>query len=247
MNTIFLESTINADRHFQSSRRQVEIREKLKGKRLITSAYVIGELKNNFLRNSIAFYNLVIEEETVFDALTRLSRILRSTRQFDRVIKVFVYLAKKVEFNKEELLERLDMLIEDSMDELFIEDIDEIVNDCGCIRANGQPVKDGNRWFLDLGCKQKPKPNCDIDKYMLSNEMQFQEISNLNELEGSKLKDNLSKMLEGKMVTFGRNCWYIGDAVIGVEAPINADFYTTNLKDYIPICSILDKKIFQED
>jgi hypothetical protein len=246
MNTIFLESTINADRHFQSSRRQAEIREKLKGKRLITSAYVVGELKNNFLKNSIGFYNLVIEEETVFDALTRLGRILRSTRQFDRVIKVFAYLAREVEFDKEELLERLDMLIEDSMEVLFTEDIDEIVNDCGCIRANGCPIKDGNRWMLDLGCKQKPKPKCKIDTYMMANEPQFQVISNLSELEGSKLRENLGKMLEDKMIKFGQNCWYIGDAVIGVEAPNNAEVYTTNLKDYVPICSVLDKKIFQE-
>lgn len=164
MSTVFLDTTINADRHFQTTRRQAEIRQQLEDKRVVCSDYVIGELKSSFLRNSVILYNLLLDEESVEDALKRLSSVLHSLRQYDRTIKLFVYLAERVGFRRDDLVERLDMLI-DEMDVLFREDIHDFVNTCDGARARATAKKEGRRWILDVGCRQNPKPRCAIASF----------------------------------------------------------------------------------
>lgn len=246
-NLVFLESTINADRHFSDIKRQVEIKRNLEGKRLYTSKYVIGELKNNFLKNAITFYNLLVEEEGVLNALRRLSSIIYSKRQYDRIIKLFAYLAEKVELDKAELLERLDILIEDSMEVLFTEDIEEVIDQCNCVRAAAKPIKEGKRWILDIGCRQNPKPPCSIESFIDENHLNFSKITKLDELKETLIAERLTKMLNNEIKKYGTNCWKIGDSVIGMELPDELPIYTSNKKDFKPICEALGKQLYKEE
>lgn len=246
MQSIFLETTINADRHFQTQKRQTVINKNLEGKKVLTSKYVIGELKNNFLKNTIAFHNLLVEEDSVYDALKRLSTVLHSERQYDRVLKVYTYIAEKVGNDKEDVLDILDILIEDVMEELFVEDIDEIIDGCNCIRYFAKPYKEGKRWIIDIGCRQNPVPQCLIKKFFQDNEEQLKKIVHADDLKETKMLDKLRKMLNHQIKKYGTNCWKIGDSIICLEVPDQCRIYTTNLSDYIPLCQVLNKELYEE-
>jgi len=235
-----------ADRHFQTSKRQLEIKENLKDKKLVSSKYVVGELKNNFLKNAIAFYNLLLDEETTEDALKRLSNVLYSTRQFDRVIKLFAYLADKAFYDKGEIIERLDMLIEDGMESLFFDGLDEFINECNCIRAQAKPRREGRRWVLDMGCSQKKRPNCAIVSYIDIHTTKFEGLAQLPVIQDRDMTERLGKMCSREIIRYGTNCWKIGDAVIASEVPDDMPIYTTNKKDYEPICGFLGKVLHDE-
>ncbi|MFC7443254.1 hypothetical protein [Laceyella putida] len=246
MKTLFLDTTILADRYLANAKRQREIKRHLQGKSLTTSNYVIGELKNSFLKSCITLHTLLLDEETVEDALARLGQRCFSTRQFDRILKVFAYLSKQVGYDKEELLERLDILIEDEFEILFVEGIDELVDECRCIRAQAIPVKEGKRWFLDLGCRQQPEPSCGIEEFYAKH---AKALSSLAQLEpGNRIihTDNLKGMLSNQKSKYGRNCWSVGDAIICTEVPADQWIYTSNLKDYGPLSQRLGKKLWAE-
>jgi hypothetical protein len=246
MKTLFLDTTILADRYLADTERQRQIRQQLHGKSLTTSNYVIGELKNSFLKNSITLHTLLLEEATVEDALARLGQRCFSTRQFDRVLKVFAYLAKKVGYDKEELLERLDILIEDEFEILFIDGIDEVIDECRCIRAHATPVKEGKRWFLDLGCRQQPQPSCGIEAFYAKCREELASLTQIAEAERIINVDNLTGMLSGQKSKYGRNCWSVGDAIICAEVPTDQWIYTSNLKDYGPLSKRLGKKLWRK-
>jgi hypothetical protein len=244
METLFLESTINADRHFSKMEKQNKIRENLTGRKLVTSHYVIGELKNNFLKNSTVFYNILVEEDTVQEALKRFGENFFSVRQFDRVLKVFSYIADRVGFEKEDVLERLEIMIEESMVDMFKEDIDEFVDECKCVRAEAVPKKVGQRYILEIGCKQNPKPNCQIENIFEKYSTELTQISALDEFKDSTMGVLMGKMLNDEKKKYGTNCWKIADAIIALEVPNDQKIYTTNLRDYQPICSLIQKDVF---
>lgn len=246
MTTLFLDTTILADRYLSSFDRQQEIKRHLDGKRLATSNYVIGELKNSFLKNSITFHTLLLEEASTEEALIRIGQRCFSTRQFDRILKVFAYLAKKVGYDREELLERLELLIEDEFEILFTEGIDELVDECQCIRAHATPTKEGRRWFLNLGCRQQPQPACGIEAFYIH---YADELTSLTQLgPGNQIihMENLKGMLSNQKSKYGRNCWSVGDAIICAEVPAEQWIYTSNLKDYRPLSRYLRKKLWIE-
>lgn len=207
--TVFLDTTISADRHFQTTHRQTEIRQQLEDKHVVCSDYVIGELKSSFLRNSITLYNLLLDEESVEDALKRLSSVVHSVRQYDRTIKLFAYLAERVGFRRDDLVERLDMLI-DEMDILFREDIHDFVNTCDCARSRATAKKEGRRWIFDLGCRQNPKPRCAIASFWNDNHQSLSSISALPALVGTKMARKMGQMARDEIKNYGTNCWYAG-------------------------------------
>lgn len=102
--TIFLETTIQADRNFSYYSKRKEIGEKLKGKKLVSSSYVLGEIKSNFLQNAITFYNLLQECDTTNEALARLNfPVLQTVRQFGRVLEIFACLTEDGNMSKKML------------------------------------------------------------------------------------------------------------------------------------------------
>lgn len=241
---IFLETTIQADRNFSHRTIRKEISEKLSGKELISSTYVLGELVSNFLRNSIAFYNLLVESETTNEALARFGERFFSARQFSRVMKVFASITEDGNMRKQEVLDRLDLLIEDTMLDRYLDDLKEIINQTKCARASARPYKEDGLWRINIKCRKKPKPGCLIEEFLKVNKKTFAELESIGDKHLENCIGTIKNINQGKDIPYGTSCWDIGDAIICHESPADSPIYTTNLKDFKPICKLLGKNLF---
>ncbi|MGM1022552.1 MAG: hypothetical protein ACQEXV_18980 [Bacillota bacterium] len=246
MKKIFLESTINIERHFAKLSRQQEIRENLRGNEIITSNYVIGELKGNFLLNSCALHRILLEEETVEDALRRFGSVFYSTRQMSRALTVYSYIAENVGYDKEAIIDRLEILIEDVLEDMLVEDIDHVIDECRCVKAYVKPERTKRGFTLNMGCRQKPKPSCSIENFYVNHKLELLKISNNKDKNIEKMTDLLQRTINNQASKVGKNCWKLGDAVIATEVSNEYEIYTTNKKDFIPISKEIEKKLYQE-
>ncbi|WP_059051349.1 hypothetical protein [Paenibacillus senegalimassiliensis] len=246
MKEIFLESTVNIERHFAKLSRQQEIKKNMQGKKIITSKYVIGELKGNFLLNTCTLHRVLFEEDTTEEALKRFGKVFYSQRQMSRALSVYSYIAENVGHNKDDLLDRLEILIEDVLEEMLVEDVDVIIDECNCIKADSKPEKTKNGYKLNLGCRQRPKPSCSIEEFYRKYNGELSRVSNNDDKNIHKLTSLLEGTVNNKASKFGRNCWNLGDVIIATEAPIKSEIYTTNKKDFAPILQDLNKRMYQE-
>lgn len=242
---VFLETTIQADRNFSYKSRREEIEKNLQGKTLLCSTYVLGEFINNFLKNAVTFYNLLVNSENTNDALSRLGQVLYSERQFDRVIKIFSAITEDGNMSKKDVLLRLDMLIEDLMVARFFRKLyPDLLNQTECIRANARPLKVDGHWKLEMGCSKKLKPPCNIIEFINSNSQTFKQIESINEQHMVETIEIVKEINNKETVPCGRKCWKIGDVIICQEPPGACLIYTTNIKDFEPICNIIKKQLF---
>lgn len=245
---IFLETTIQVDRNFSEPNVRKNISEKLKDKKLISSTYVLGEIKSNLLQNAITFYNLLQECETTSEAIDRLSSVIYSDRQYSRVLKIFANLAEDNNMNIKDLKKRLDMLIEDLFESRFFNNLEmPLINDTKCIRADAVPIKTDGLWKLERKCNAKINKLCNIENIHQSEEENIEKIENVCLNSKNKNLNDIANILkeirnDGKK-PLGRRCWKIGDLVICLESPDRCKIYTTNIKDYKPLCDLLDKEL----
>lgn len=250
--TIFLETTIQADRNFSYYSKRKEIAEKLKGKKLVSSSYVLGEIKSNFLQNAITFYNLLQECETTNEALARLSSpVLHSTRQYDRVLKIFSCLTEDGNMSKRNVEKRLNMLIEDGFVSRFFRDLDEkLINETECFRAKVNPEYEDGFWKpLKFNCTARAKNICNICAFFESNSEKIKAIEEVCEKENNKNLTEMASILkeirEENKKPQGKRCWKLGDVIICNELPTDCKIYTTNKKDYEPICGVIGKELYK--
>lgn len=241
---VFLETTIQADRNFSHRANRNKIKESLDGKELISSTYVIGELINNFLKNTIAFYTLLVESETTNEALSRFGEKFYSTRQYNRIIKIFSSITEDGNMQKEDVLDRLDILIEDTMINRFQNDLNILSNETKCTRAVTRPIKEDGLWHIKFECRKKPKPLCKIKEFIDKNKITFEAIETIDAKSLENCINLIKKINCGEELPYGKACWNIGDAIICHESPNEALIFTTNKKDFDPICQTIGKKLF---
>lgn len=243
---LFLETTIQADRNFNYKSERNKVNAELEGKTLLCSTYVLGEFVNNFLQNTITFYNLLIDSTSTGEALVRLGSRFHSTRQYNRVMRILSVLTEDGKINREELLPRLDILIEDIMISRFYSKLQlPLIDGTKCHRAIVKPVKEDGLWRLRITCRKNPKPPCRMEQFYTEHKENF---VRLEEITDDHLKEciGIVKNINNKKdLPLGKNCWAIGDFVICHESPNNSVIYTTNLKDYEPICNIIGKKLYK--
>ncbi len=249
--TIFLETTIQADRNFSYSSERNKIREKLKGKKLVSSSYVLGELKSNFLQNAITFYNLLQECDTTNEALVRLSKVLYSTRQYDRVLKIFSYLTEDGNMSKRDVERRLNMLIEDTFIKRFFTGLDEnLIDETECFKAKVNPEYEDGFWKpLKFNCTARAKNICNICAFFESNSENIKFIEEACEKADNQNLTEMASILkeirEENKKPQGKRCWKLGDVIICNELPTDCKIYTTNKKDYEPICGVIGKELYK--
>jgi hypothetical protein len=243
MTTLFLDTTIQADKFLANKDKKAYIKEICKDKKLISSTYVLGEFKSTFVKDAILLYNLINDCETVGEAVKRFENHYKS-RVASRMAKLFGNLLEECENNKEEILDRLDIYIEDLLVKRFNDGIEKIlINTTKCSRAFSKPLKEGGVWEIDVSCRQTPPPKCNIEFFLL--EDKIYELKKLIHLPDDfiKLKEVLKEICDNNALPFGNNCRTLGDAIIIIEVPDDAKVFSTNIKDFKPICELLNRNL----
>ena len=242
MNKIFMETTIQADKFLGKDEKKKFILNTCKGKELISSTYVLGEFKSNFLKDAVGLYNLVYDSKDLGEALIRFEEYY-SKRVNNRMSKLLGNLISEFEvYEKEEVLDRLEIFIEDTLIRRFKRGIDKfLVDNTKCIRCLAKPEKRDGVWKIDVRCRKSPKPKCNINDFLISDNINdMQKLMDLPS-DFNKVTNIIDKVINNLDKPYGNNCRTLGDTIIALEAPNDSAIFTTNKKDYEPICTIIGK------
>jgi hypothetical protein len=259
---LFLETTIQIDRFSPDTNKKEKINKQIaQSSQTLSSTYVKMEFKRRFIQDLVYLYNeALLGAETFADVLARIDK-LRSDyhkRKIKGIITSFygffsdkgdeevsgplgkVILEKAINYFKTR--------IEDAW-ELFIIDIDKILNGTDCYNAKTGPTLIGEKFDNRSKWCKKGDIKCNIVEFFIRNRESFikiyKKLSQLNSLddEQQKVKDILEKAIKyPEMMADRKNCWNCGDAIIAVESPSSAILFTTNIKHFEPICSEIKKK-----
>lgn len=250
---LFLETTIHGDKIFGEKALQEKIQENLTGRRVCTSEFVLNEFKNTFLKSAIFYHELLVDSPSTHRALDRATRY--SERVHKRITKIFAKLCDEAGHNKDTVLERLEMLIEDGfMPEFFINAEEPIINETECMWVGGEPVRTGNRYKLEVYCRKNKPPSCGIESFWNKHKKELDLLSEseifsrTSDKQLSKLCEVAKKIKDKTDSPYGQNCHiHLSDAVIAVEAMKGSHIYTTNKKHFEPICKVLkDRQVYKE-
>lgn len=247
MSRIYLDTTIQADRYYEIRSVREKIKEKLNGHELLSSTYVLGELKSNFLKDLTQFYVFLSDPdvENYNEALVRFQRYAGyHNRAYGRVLKVLNRLNDDGNMNKNDLLARLDIIIETIFERRFYKGVSEVVNNTGCVRAQAKPVKEGYLWNIDHGCRKKQPPACNIVDYVNANLKEMSSFASTNI--ARQMKMVLDQGRAEPTVLYGRKCWKTGDAMITLEAPRDSVIYTTNTDDFRPLVQVTGHALLEK-
>ncbi|ODM27098.1 hypothetical protein A7W90_13235 [Clostridium sp. Bc-iso-3] len=242
METLFMETTVQADKFLGKRQVKNNIRNLCKGKKLISSTYVLGEFKSNFLKDATSLYNLVKDSFDIGEAIIRFSEVY-SKRISSRMGKLFGNLVREYGLeNKEELLDTLEFYIEDLLIKRFKEDIDKILIDTTkCARCLAKPQKEDGVWRVNVSCTKKPKPNCNVKEFLVNDNIDsLKKITQLPDHMKS-VEEVICRIIKNEDLPYGNNCRTLGDTIIAIEAPKESIIFTTNKKDFEPICEKIDK------
>ena len=245
MDIVFMDTTAQADKFLAKEQKKNKISQICAGKKVLSSTYVLGEFKANFLKDATTLYNLVYDSKNLGEALKRLEETY-SNRITKRMCKLFGNIIKDVDDanDKEGVLDRLEIYIDDILVKRFKKGLDRILIDkTECLRSLAIPRKENNLWILSVGCTQKPKPQCRIEPFLLKEKIdELQKIEDLPQ-EMSKVENIVQLICKEEKKPFGNNCRTLGDVIIILESPVNSNILTSNIKDFKPICQCLNKDL----
>lgn len=260
---LFLETTIQIGRFLSTHDNMNKINEVLsKYMEISSSSYVKMEFKGRLIQDLVYLYNdVLVDAEDFGDAFQRLSKLhsVHNKRKINVIIASFAKFF--IEENQEEISgelgkELLEIAISyfrqiiESLWEDFDNKVNKLLDGTGCFHAKNRPVfKNGTFDNTMKRCKSS-KRKCKIVDFFIQNKNAFQKIYKeflqINELdeEQKKAKEILEKALNHpENISEWKNCRGCGDAIISVEVPQNALLFTTNVKHFRPICSVLKKEL----
>lgn len=87
MEKLFMDTTVQADKFLGKKERKEYIKSVCTNRNLVSSTYVLGEFKSNFVKDATALYNLIKDSDDLAEALIRLEEIY-SKRISNRMTKL---------------------------------------------------------------------------------------------------------------------------------------------------------------
>lgn len=248
---IFLETTVQIGRIIGDQQERETIRRNIDGQRLCTSGHVLAEFNRTLIKDAVTFRNLLLTSPDVGEAVKRFGRYPKN-RKFPRL----VFLLATIGFDKDKqiTLDRLETYIEWKLHDLFWESIDQecYADGVRCAHRQWRPEQeDSGVYDIDgLRCIKDSPPVCGVADFVEMNRSALEQFipaahacARTNVLEAAELLDAI---LKGTESPFGiRNCCAISDTLIVLEAPSEAEIYSTD-GDIHVICEILDKSKYSE-
>ena len=244
---LFLETTIQIDRVIGDQPSRDTIRHNTDGECLCTSGHVLAEYNRTLIRDAITFRNLLRTSPDVEEAVKRFTNSYSRSRKLARTVKLLATLGW--DKDKQKTLERLDDFIEWRAHDKFWEGIDRsyCTDEVGCaLRLWQAKQTETGQYNVDgLKCLKASPPSCEVGDFIESNRTVLKQFASVacghSRIGVAKSAQMFDAILEGQDVPFGeRNCYLISDTMIVLEAPCEAEVYSTD-GDIHAICEILGK------
>ena len=243
---IFLETTVQIGRVIGDQQEREKIRHNIDGQRLGTSGHVLAEFNRTLLKDAVTFRNLLLTSPDVGEAVKRFGKYPKN-RKFPRLI--FLLATIGFDNDRQNTLDRLEVYIEWKLHDLFWESIDQscYADGVGCAHRQWQAEQDETGAYdIDgLRCLKTGPHACGVAGFVQVNRSALEQFVSAgrvcprtNVREAAELIDAI---LNGTESPFGmRNCYTISDTLIVLEAPPEAEVYSTD-GDIHAICKILGK------
>jgi hypothetical protein len=246
--SVFLDTTIIIERIFEEPARRQEI-ERALGRRLaMTADYVLMEFKRAVLRTCVLLYSLAREAGSLQALFRRLSRLRTyEHRLANRYSLLLAWISREAQLEWNEVIERLEMLIEWQLLREFDAVVDEVYPCLDCRLARVEPIRGDDYYLLDMKCRREIV-QCEIVDFVIGHHKELsviaQALAEIEDVALMRVKEVIEEVLEEPSKARGRkNCWALGDVFVALCAPKDSPIYTTNRRHFEPICAALSKKL----
>lgn len=204
------------------------------------------EFKRRVLKDLIYVHSIVLEEPRIGDAQRRLSKISTSQRELKMCFQIFAALSDYSAYNRNDVLLRLETMIR-LYRQMYLDDIRIFPSATKCSLANSEPLKteEGNYEFYPEWSCTKEIWQCFVHNFLRNNEFSLKSLIKCFDSDSQK-KDYLTilrNILKNYSNARGNNCMTLGDTIIILDAPENSIIFSTNKKDFEPICKCLNREL----
>ncbi len=244
---LFLDTTIQIERITATRTRQQEIAAILHGNQVITSTYVLGEYLRTLVADAALLYRLVCDTEQLYDVETQIAHLFNK-RSASRCLLLWAAFHRSGVYDRTMILSKLRIYLQYGLVNRFMVGIDELIDSTDCGLAKERPLLITDRCQLRTQCTRSVR-ECALELFLTQHRSAIAVLAEGLRHHADRSLARLSQLcmqiLEDPNVARGRNCtWYLGDLVIALEAPLDVEIYTTNLRHFEPICTLLGKKVY---
>lgn len=249
--SIFLETTVQIGRVIGDQQERETIRRNTDSHHLCTSGHVLAEFNRTLIKDAVTFRNLLLTSPDVGEAVKRFGKYPKN-RKFPRL--VFLLATIGFDSDKQNTLDRLEIYIEWKLGYLFWESIDRECYADGVRCAHRQwqaEQEETGAYDIDgLRCLKASPPACGVADFVQVNGSALEQFVSVGRVcERTNVREAaelLDAILNGTESPFGiQNCYTISDTLIVLEAPSEAEIYSTD-GDIHAICEILGKSQYSE-
>jgi hypothetical protein len=268
---VFVETSIHIDRFWGLSERQALIRANLLNKEVCTSSYVLMEFQRTLIQDLFYAHSLVKTECDDADSKTFLSDLARrlaqrrgrhGQRSVARANYVVALILEEFDQNEIPTSELLVFLLDQiatyrrkfffadpHRDEGKIACSNE--TECSLVRSPSEEIDEESFRCL------REKAGCRLHDFLASHAEKLEEVrqafATISTRKGKKQESQTSESLfrildqpvDWHKAKGQGNCWPLGDTIIALEAPQDAEIYTTDAH-YRVICPIVGRSLFKE-
>lgn len=235
---ILLDTTVQIERIFKRKRKE-KIEKLILEHNCGSSTYVLGEYKNNMIKDFVTLYNIMQMEDTLAGVRDNINDNVFH-RSFQRVYYVFNDLCKQYNDDFDLIKEELKTYAK-RLERRFYYGIDsKLLNDTDCHRAKAQVVFKGKKASIQGIQCTKNDNFCKVCEFWQSNRNNIVGIEEKEELQ-EKMKQALNKILKNNELAKGNICKSLGDCIISLEALETEGkmVCTTNVNDFKTICDYI--------
>lgn len=232
---LFLDTTVQIDRIFGSSKRKAAIQNICAGEECCCTTYVLGEFYATIMMDVVTVYHVLSVENNLNEAEKCVAELARN-RHADRTHKIFIHLRELYDNNPEQMKCEVESYFEDLL-HMFYRGIDPNLSDrTQCQRGKAQiTYHDGVPILTGTGCR-KSDCQCDIERFWIDHQALLNGVSFPAALDGRVL-GLLAQIGKENYDVKGNHCRTLGDSVIVLEALDNeGEVCSTNRGDYEPLC-----------
>lgn len=240
----FVETSVHINLWIGTRKTKAVAREHLDGRHVVVSRHVAAEYKRAIVGSLCTFANLVLDSDSVGEALKRLSKYRDRTPL--RVLQLIGEVIDRGMTGRGELLSWCELMIREVAMSRFFMVVDEVVDEIRCLKADAKPERIEGVWRLNALCKEKESPRCGVDEFVEKRSEELKVIEEFLELNPGMIKgqekvaQELVRVVKRRRVPYGRRCQRVSDILITLEAPADAQLCSAD-NDYAALCRATGK------
>jgi predicted nucleic acid-binding protein len=242
--TVFLDTTVLADRIFGRRTQRHAIDEKLVGKQVLASKYVREQFRATFLRAMVQVYNQLRELRDPVELLRRTDNYqFFQTGEGVKARKILCAVLEHPELDVDDMLDHLERSIEHDLMADF-DALCDIVDDTSCCLCSSKPEKDEHGIFrFEKSCTLADPRPCRIEDFWAKHENELKALAAASDPDVPRAALEAAREASAGERPRGKRC-YVGlsDSVIVAESPPGSTLLTTNQRDFVPLARVLGRE-----